>query len=83
VIPGNDAKRASKTKFECASCGQIAQGKPNTNIICGHCHPFECPRMLPEAVSYDQKDPNERALFKTTVLGAAYGMRSDNGAAVP
>jgi hypothetical protein len=59
VIPGNDAKRKSKTKFECPSCGQIVRGKPDTAVDCHHCKVL----MLPESStaasvrdgSYDQQ----------------------------
>jgi SprT-like family len=32
------AKRASKTKFTCAECGQNAWAKPDALLICGNCY---------------------------------------------
>ena len=38
------AKKASKTKYTCAECGQNAWAKPGASLNCGDCHE-EDPRI--------------------------------------
>ena len=37
-VPVSRAKKASKTKYTCADCGQNAWAKPNAQLICGVCY---------------------------------------------
>jgi hypothetical protein len=38
IDPTRKAKKASKTKYTCPSCGLNAWAKPQTRLICGVCH---------------------------------------------